>query len=94
MAKRIKDDSNAEELAAEAAETAEARKKPTVKDNLSELIAKNLGKQFKDSTDKVVWFLNSPDQSPTDVTDWVSTGSSILDIAISDLDTTQNSWSN
>lgn len=52
------------------------------RDGLSEIIAKNLDKEFKD-TDKVAWFLTDPAQSPTDVVDWISTGNDLLDLAIS-----------
>lgn len=45
-------------------------------------IAKELNKQFK-SMDKVAYFLDGSEFSPADITDWVSTGSSMLDIAIS-----------
>jgi len=51
------------------------------KDQLAEVIASELNKQFK--SHKVAYFLDGVDQTPTDVTDWISTGSTILDLAIS-----------
>ena len=51
------------------------------KDELAEVIASELNKQFK--SHKVAYFLDGVDQTPTDVTDWISTGSTILDLAIS-----------
>ena len=51
------------------------------KDTLATIIADELNKQFK--THQVAYFLDSNKGSPTDVKDWISTGSSILDIAIS-----------
>ena len=50
-------------------------------DKLAGVIAKELNKQFK--THQVAYFLGNETVSPTDVKDWISTGSSILDIAIS-----------
>ena len=49
-------------------------------DELADVIASELNKQFKHQ--QVAFFLNN-DDSPTDVHGWVSTGSSMLDIAIS-----------
>ena len=51
------------------------------KDELAEVIASELNKQFK--SHKVAYFLDGVDQTPTDISDWVSTGSTILDLAIS-----------
>jgi recombination protein RecA len=51
------------------------------KDELAGAIATELNKQFKQH--QVAYFLNQESESPTDVRDWISTGSSILDIAIS-----------
>ena len=51
------------------------------KDELAEVIASELNKQFK--SHKVAYFLDGVDQTPTDVTDWISTGSTILDLAVS-----------
>ena len=50
------------------------------KDNLASVIAGELNKQFKHQ--KVAYFLEE-DDNPTDVTDFISTGSTMLDIAIS-----------
>jgi recombination protein RecA len=56
-------------------------KEETLKDVSIEL-AETLNKRFK-TFDKVAYFLNEEDWSPSDITDWVSTGSSMLDLAIS-----------
>lgn len=45
-------------------------------------LANDLNKQFQ-SSDKVAYFLDGDELSPCDVTEWISTGNSILDIAIS-----------
>lgn len=52
-----------------------------VKDQLSTIISESLGKKFKN--DIKVWNLNDSDDSPTTVTEWVSTGHVLLDLAIS-----------
>ena len=52
----------------------------TQKDELATVIADELNKQFKHQ--KVAFFLDEG-SNPTDVTDWISTGSTMLDIAIS-----------
>ena len=49
------------------------------KDELAGIIADELNKQFKHQ--KVAYFLEE-DENPTDVTDFISTGSTILDLAI------------
>jgi recombination protein RecA len=51
-------------------------------DTLAGVLANDLNKQFKDN-DKVAFFLDDAKGSPTDVVDFVSTGSSILDLIIS-----------
>ena len=50
------------------------------KDNLAGIIADELNKQFKHQ--KVAYFLEEGG-NPTDVTGWISTGSTMLDLAIS-----------
>ena len=51
----------------------------TQKDELAGVIADELNKTFKHQ--KVAYFLDDG-ANPTDVTDWISTGSTILDLAI------------
>ena len=51
------------------------------KDELASVIADELNKQFK--THRVAYFLGENQDSPADVSDWISTGSSLLDLAIS-----------
>lgn len=56
--------------------------KPTSKsDDLAKVLAESLNKAYKDEG-KVAFFLSEGDD-PSLVTDWVSTGSSLLDLAIS-----------
>lgn len=54
----------------------------STRDELATLISKNLSKTFKDSVG-AIWYLDGPEDSPSDVIDWISTGSSLLDLAIS-----------
>ena len=56
--------------------------KPTSKtQDLASVLAESLNKIYKDTEGKVAFFLNEGDD-PSLVSDWVSTGSSLLDIAI------------
>ena len=56
--------------------------KGSVRDELATLISKNLSKTFKDQA-QTVWYLDGPEDSPSDIVDWISTGSSLLDLAVS-----------
>ena len=51
------------------------------RDELAEVLASELNKQFK--SHQVAYFLDGVEEPPTDVTDWISTGSTLLDLAIS-----------
>ena len=53
----------------------------STRDELAGVLADTLNKQFKDM--KVAYFLDGSDTTPTDINDFVSTGSTILDLAIS-----------
>ena len=54
----------------------------TNRDELSSLLVDNLNKKFKGQS-KVAYFLDGSEQTPTDLTEWVSTGDDMLDLAIS-----------
>ena len=54
----------------------------TNRDELSSILADNLNKKFKGQA-KVAYFLDGSEQTPTDLTEWVSTGDDMLDLAIS-----------
>ena len=58
------------------------KKKESSRDELSSLLADNLNKKFK-SAHKVAFFLDGEEATPTDLDEWVSTGSPMLDLAIS-----------
>lgn len=58
-----------------------AKKVESTRDELSSILASNLNKKFK-SAHKVAFFLDGSEQTPTDLDDWVSTGSPMLDLAI------------
>ena len=51
------------------------------RDELADIIAGELNKQFK--SNQVAYFLDGVQETPTEVTDWVGTGSTLLDLAIS-----------
>ena len=53
------------------------------RDELTGLLAESLNKKFNKTHHKVAYFLDGGKDSPTDVNDWVSTGSTVLDLAIS-----------
>jgi len=50
------------------------------RDDLASVLADSLNKKFKDY--KVAYFLDGAEETPTDLTEWISTGSSMLDLAI------------
>ena len=58
-----------------------AKKKVEVRDDLANVLATSLNKQFKGY--KVAYFLDGSEETPTDLTDFISTGSATLDLAIS-----------
>ena len=53
----------------------------STRDELAGVLADTLNQQFKDM--KVAYFLDGSDTTPTDIKDFVSTGSTMLDLAIS-----------
>ena len=57
-----------------------AKDKAGVRDELATVLAASLNKTFKDY--KVAHFLDGSEETPTDLTEWISTGSSMLDLAI------------
>ena len=61
-----------------------ARKKKTDsnRDELTGLLAESLNKKFSKTHHKVAYFLDGSEETPTDLTEWISTGSSMLDLAI------------
>ena len=63
-----------------------AKEKKTIdepnRDELASLIAESLNKMNKDS-DQIAYFLDGREETPTDFSDFISTGATILDVAIS-----------
>ena len=53
----------------------------STRDELAGVLADTINKQFKDM--KVAYFLDGTDSTPTDIKEFVSTGSTMLDLAIS-----------
>jgi recombination protein RecA len=54
-----------------------------VQDDLASVLADNLNKKFKSSNYKVAYFLEGDTDAPSDVNEWISTGCTMLDLAIS-----------
>ena len=52
-----------------------AKKKESNRDELTGIIADSLNKKFNKTHHRVAYFLDGSEDSPTDVSDWVSTGS-------------------
>jgi recombination protein RecA len=55
----------------------------TVSNDLAHVLADSLNKKFKSTNYKVAYFLEGDTDSPSDVNEWISTGSTWLDLAIS-----------
>lgn len=60
-----------------------AKSKGELMDELGSVIADTLNKKFKATNIKTAYFLEGDDDAPTIVSEWVSTGSTMLDLAIS-----------
>ena len=54
-----------------------------IQDDLASVLADNLNKKFKSSNYKVAYFLEGDTDAPSEVNEWISTGSTMLDLAIS-----------
>lgn len=54
-----------------------------VQNDLASVLADSLNKKFKASNYKVAYFLEGDEDSPCNVEEWVSTGNTMLDLAIS-----------
>ena len=59
------------------------KKEGSNRDELTGILADSLNKKFSKTHHRVAYFLDGSEDSPTDVNDWVSTGSTVLDLAIS-----------
>ena len=57
--------------------------KSELADELAGELASNLNKKFKGSGYKTAYFLEGDEDSPSNVSGWVGTGSSMIDLAIS-----------
>ena len=59
------------------------KKTDTNRDELTGILADSLNKKFSKTHHRVAYFLDGSEDSPTDVNDWVSTGSTVLDLVFS-----------
>ena len=55
----------------------------STRDELAGILAENLNQSFKGSKDNVAFFLDNGVTTPTDIKEFISTGSTMLDLAIS-----------
>jgi len=62
---------------------AKGKSKVELEDSLANSLADSINKQFKGQSLKTAFFLDGDDDSPSNVKDWISTGSDMLDLAIS-----------
>lgn len=62
---------------------AKSKNKVELADELGASIADTINKQFKSQNLKTAYFLEGDEDAPTIIKEWVSTGSTILDLAIS-----------
>lgn len=60
-----------------------AKKKSELEDSLAIALAESINKQFKGQNYKTAFFLDGDDDAPTNVREWISSGCSMLDLAIS-----------
>tara|TARA_Y100000310_G_scaffold54624_1_gene50055 strand:+ start:787 stop:1947 length:1161 start_codon:yes stop_codon:yes gene_type:complete len=60
-----------------------AKKKSELEDSLAITLAESINKQFKGQNYKTAFFLDGDDDAPTNVHEWISSGCSMLDLAIS-----------
>ena len=57
--------------------------KKSTKDELAGILADSLNKKFKNSSYRTAFFLDGTGDSPSEIKGWVKTGSSMLDLAVS-----------
>ncbi len=60
-----------------------AKKKSELEDSLAATLAESINKQFKGQNYKTAYFLDGDEDAPTNVHEWISSGCSMLDLAIS-----------
>lgn len=60
-----------------------SKSKDELADSLASSLAESINKQFKGQNYKTAFFLAGDDDAPTNVKEWVGTGCSMLDLAIS-----------
>tara|TARA_R110001599_G_scaffold191679_3_gene386659 strand:- start:622 stop:1782 length:1161 start_codon:yes stop_codon:yes gene_type:complete len=62
---------------------AKAKSKQEIEDGLAAVLAESINKQFKGQALKTAYFLDGDLDAPTNVHEWISSGCSMLDLAIS-----------
>jgi len=62
---------------------AKTKSKSELNDSLANALAESINKQFKGQALKTAFFLDGDEDSPSNVKEWISSGCSMLDLAIS-----------
>jgi len=62
---------------------AKSKSKLELEDSLANTLAESINKQFKGQSLKTAFFLEGDDDSPSNVSEWISSGCDMLDLAIS-----------
>ena len=62
---------------------AKSKSKLEIEDALANTLADSINKQFKGQNLKTAFFLAGDDDAPSNVSEWISSGCSMLDLAIS-----------
>ena len=62
---------------------AKGKSKLEIADTLANTLAESINKQFKGQNLKTAFFLDGDEDSPSNVSEWISSGCSMLDLAIS-----------
>jgi recombination protein RecA len=62
---------------------AKSKSKLELEDSLASTLADSINKQFKGQNLKTAFFLDGDEDSPSNVSEWISSGCSMLDLAIS-----------
>lgn len=62
---------------------AKSKSKLELEDSLANTLADSINKQFKGQNLKTAFFLDGDEDSPSNVSEWISSGCSMLDLAIS-----------
>ena len=60
-----------------------------IQEDLASVLASTLNAKFKETNQKIAYFLDKDADSPSNVTDWISTGNDIVDLSLAK---TESNW--